>query len=600
MKRISNKIFVTCLLVTTFISAFAQVHDTLNTNNISAIINSNGVLFTNPTNNDAGFEVPAGGGVHSIYAAGAWFGGKPVAHQDTVLFSGSMFSNQSDWNNGPLDNNGALIVNPNDYTRIWHAKRSDIDQLFAYRQAFEDGTVATDFPNGYSIPEWITSWPAHAVNDPLSNVAPFADTDGDGIYNPLSTDYPLFYGDECLYMILNDITSNPTCSGGLEMGIEVHVMVYSFNSTDPVLNNAVFARYTCINRGALDFNDFYVGLWADIDLGTSFDDFIGCNVEQGYFFGYNGDDFDEQTFGSPGYGTDIPVQVVSFIQGPKMDADGLDNTLPSEYAGYDTYGKYGIGHNDGIVDNEHWGMSSFKYYNIGSHPVVGNPITDANFYNYMSGKWLNGTPVTYGGSGTSSGPGSTTIPCEYMFPGDSDPLHQGTNGVVLDPWDEVSSSNVSGDRRGIGAIGPFSYSSQDTLSFDVVFLNVNNLSNAADTWDRVDSSLTALRSFYVQSPMFEIANLVGPFTSVENRPTPAAPNIHIYPNPSAAVINLNIPIKETSTVSIFNQNGQLVLSTIVSEASSQIDIRSLSSGLYELVIQSRSGTHKTSFMKISE
>lgn len=40
-----------------------------------------------------------------------------------------------------------------------------------------------------------------------------------------------------------------------------------------------------------------------------------------------------------------------------------------------------------------------------------------DYYQYLSGSWLDGQIITYGGDGRGAGTGATTTPCEYMFPG---------------------------------------------------------------------------------------------------------------------------------------------------------------------------------------
>jgi len=92
------------------------------------------------------------------------------------------------------------------------------------------------------------------------------------------------------------------------------------------------------------------------------------------------------------------------------------------------------------------GMSSFVYYN---NPTVGtpdqntvDPDIDFQYYNYLQGLWLDGTPVTFGGTGFN--PGSVDeIP--YVFPDDPD----NSTG-----WNMCNESLGNGDRRTLQASGP--------------------------------------------------------------------------------------------------------------------------------------------------
>src|SRR5690606_9603222 len=80
----------------------------------------------------------------------------------------------------------------------------------------------------------------------------------------------------------------------------------------------------------------------------------------------------------------------------------------------------------------------------------------AHYYGYMEGKWKDGLPLTYGGTGYSTDPAA--VPARYQFPGDSDPLGAGTNGEAMPPWTESSAVNMPGDRRGVASMGPFTLS----------------------------------------------------------------------------------------------------------------------------------------------
>ncbi|MEM9025054.1 MAG: SprB repeat-containing protein, partial [Bacteroidota bacterium] len=64
-----------------------------------------------------------------------------------------------------------------------------------------------------------------------------------------------------------------------------------------------------------------------------------------------------------------------------------------------------------------------------------------DYYNYLRGRWKDGTPLTFGGDGHLEG-----APISYAYP--SEPSD--ANG-----WSECTSGNVPGDRRFIMAFGPF-------------------------------------------------------------------------------------------------------------------------------------------------
>lgn len=392
----------------------------LDTNNVRARVNSGGLLFGDPDLQRASFEVPKGGGVSTIFASNFWIGGVS-SDQQLKLAVGTFGQGEQDWFPGPLTTDGTASTTAEVmslYDRVWLANKSQIATHLAYIDAVQSGDLSTSFPNGYSIPSWFFDWPAHGdtQNGFALNLAPFVDVNLDGLYNPTDLDYPNFPGDQCAYFIMND-KGGVHPSGSEPIGIEVHVMIYAFNATDgTALDNTVFVNYHVINRGTQTLSDTYCGIWTDTDLGTSYDDYLGCNVEHSFFYCYNGDAFDEASSSSPGYQANIPIQTVAIYGGPKRDDDLLDNgyTLSGPTSG--TYAYDGVGTADGIIDNEELGFSHFVSYNIGSNPVNGEPQIPSHFYNFMKGIWKNGSPMTYGGNGAGNGTGSTSTSASYMFP----------------------------------------------------------------------------------------------------------------------------------------------------------------------------------------
>jgi|LauGreDrversion4_2_1035121.scaffolds.fasta_scaffold1298218_1 hypothetical protein len=77
------------------------------------------------------------------------------------------------------------------------------------------------------------------------------------------------------YVILND-DSIHTESNGNSLGVEVHIMIYQYASTD-FLNNTTFLNFREFNRGIHSYNNFKVAMYVDADLGCYGDDFVGCD-----------------------------------------------------------------------------------------------------------------------------------------------------------------------------------------------------------------------------------------------------------------------------------------------------------------------------------
>jgi hypothetical protein len=216
-----------------------------------------------------------------------------------------------------------------------------------------------------------------------------------------------------------------------------------------------FYNYELINRGTQTLFDTYFGFFTDGALGNPTDDYVGCDVNRGLAYYYNGNNFDANFAGYKGYGNSPPAVGVDFFEGPFQDNDGIDNAFGIGL----NEALNGIGFGDQIIDNERFGMRQFLYYSNttnGANPSQTDPIVSSDYYNYLRGFWKDGTPFYYGGSGHVSDPdANVNVPCDFMFPGDTDPLGWGTNGVPQAPWTEVSSGNVPNDRRFVQSAGPF-------------------------------------------------------------------------------------------------------------------------------------------------
>ncbi|MBK9319276.1 MAG: hypothetical protein IPM91_10905 [Bacteroidetes bacterium] len=213
------------------------------------------------------------------------------------------------------------------------------------------------------------------------------------------------------------------------MVLEIRAQAFAFNTTNDV-NFMTFYKYQVINRSSNELDSTYFGVWCDPDLGNASDDYVGCDVGLGLGYCYNGDPDDD---GGGGYGLNPPAVGIDFFQGPLADLnDGVDNNK------------------DGRVDEpgEQITMSRFVYYeNVNSVPN-GNPAVTDDYYEYLSGSWLDGAPITYGGNGKGIGPGATTTPCEYMFPGTTDPKFS-------TPWTMVTAGIQPTDMRWLQSAGIF-------------------------------------------------------------------------------------------------------------------------------------------------
>ena len=447
-------------------------------NNVRARIETGGSMWQDRATSRAAYEIPAGGGVSSIYSGALWMGGLSPDGQ-LKLAAVTFRADGNDFWPGPLTNDGTAEITESTctaYDKFFVSERQDAQLHRAYFDCIAAGTEDCE---DYSIPSYFNEYPAQG--DPSLGqdfyLAPFYDYDGDFLYNPSAGDYPWYdflkeidcatrrredvvplFGDQTYFWIFNDKGNVHSESQGQPIGMEIRAQAFAFTTNDEI-NNMTFYNYVLINQGSQTLTETYFGSWVDPDLGSSIDDYVGCDVQRGLGYCYNGDATDESTSSSAGYGSNPPAVGVDFFEGPYQDEDGVANPLTSDIneavaTGGIPYRGLGIGYNDTIIDNERFGMRRFVYYNIGSNPIFGDPDNAPDYYNYMRGIWQNGQTMQYGGNGVS-GAGVLDLDAGYMFPGDTDPLNWGTGGVETPGWDEISAGNPAGDRRFIQSAGPF-------------------------------------------------------------------------------------------------------------------------------------------------
>jgi len=500
----------------------------LDINNVRTLVYSYGNGWFLET---AEYEVPKGSKKTSMFSFALWIGGidlnnnlKLAAYTYGQGPTGGSPHTKNDFWPGPLKIDGTAAVDEitcAKYDRLYEITRAEVQEFIAWwdNQA--------DFPD-YVIPKSITDWPAKGdrAGGYAYYLAPFYDNpdNPNGKYDPKNDgDYPYYdfanalcpkflkpgqkiqrgkiangtaddtlgilvdqvlKGDQTLWSVYNDKGNVHTETQGEPIGMEIRAQYFAFATNDDI-NNMTFYSYELINRSTYTLTGTYFSQWVDPDLGYAYDDYVGCDVNRGLGYCYNGTPTDGQ--GQPeAYGAHPPAIGVDFFQGPYLDADNCDNpsfkgntlrgpsfngscsivqldsaTIQMIYGANNAdTGNFivrseainGINFGDGIVDNERYGMKRFVYYNNDA-TVQGNPAYAPDYYNYLKGFWRDGQPMTYGANAYLTG-GPV---CSFMFPELSDECDWGTKGVAVSPklWTEVTAGNAAYDRRFMQSAGPF-------------------------------------------------------------------------------------------------------------------------------------------------
>jgi len=335
-------------------------------------------------------------------------------------------------------------------------------------------------------------------------------------------------GDETVFWFLNDRGGKHSESGSpFSIGLEIRVQAFAFATNDE-LNKMTFYSYEIINRGSNTLKSTYFSQWCDPDLGDADDDYVGCDIMRGLGYCYNGlpTDGKGQVWA---YGENPPAVGLDFFQGPYIDKDGTDSPkfnpnlanldgtpdqkeyckrfvdhifakwgkkegdTPQDWWAYhgdhtlsdtivvtfpsgiketvrwnDQFAINGVNFNDGIVDNERFGMRAFVFHNNSSGDM-GDPKTNIQHYNLLTGKWKGGKNMYYGGNAWRDIPTDKDIITIFMFPKGTDYCNWGTRGLTPSEfynkggrsgsWDEFTAENGSpnkpADRRFMQSAGPF-------------------------------------------------------------------------------------------------------------------------------------------------
>ena len=435
--------------------------EVLNVNNVRTTMRGSGDFWWD--GQFARYEIPVGSGKHSVYAGSIWIGG--LTDNNNLKVAAMTYRQTGvDFWPGPLDGEkeifndvtGQFEPNPN-YGLTSIEVCSEYNTHFKVTLAEVSEFYSNCINGSFQEVESIMNWPGNGVNGELKTMlAPYVDLNNNGRYEPELCEYPAYdlkggddclgrdilFGDETIFWVYNDRGNIHTESGSEAIGLELQTQAFGFSTNDEI-NDMTFYNYKILNRSVENLNETFFGTWVDSDVGWYNDDFVGCDVARGLGYTYNGDAEDE---GSAGYGTNPPALGMDFFRGPLADAnDGVDNDKDGCVDCTKVTDEDG---NVTEVDDDQLPeqiiMSKFVYYNNDRDAISGNPQVTSDFYNYLSGKWRNGNPITYGADGQDP----SNPPCDYMFPDDTDP-------DFTTPWTEETAGNQPADRRFLITAGPF-------------------------------------------------------------------------------------------------------------------------------------------------
>ncbi|HEY3249678.1 MAG TPA: T9SS type A sorting domain-containing protein [Ignavibacteria bacterium] len=362
----------------------------LDANNISTWFATNGMFNHNPVNPaNAGFEWPKGSGKFARFASGLWLGAR--VGNDTLV---AITSYGSEYLNGYTDNNGVPQGENNPVYRIYRLTYGINDQDRA-------------------------NWP----NALLGNSNQGAPVYFDNLTNSWK---PLDFGHQTLfYRYTDSYPQSHTLQNGSTAPLKADVMKVDFSLNAPGgLDDVVFSQFTIINKSNNTWNDAFITIWTDDDLGYAADDKVGCDSALNLGYTYN------STNNDPQYGNAPPAVGFLFLRGALKFTGNNNDTV------FICRNKTRIP----LIGYKDLKMSGFNWFGNTNDPQNGNPSNFRESFRYMSGFRRNGQPIVH----------PLGYITKYMFSGDP---------VTNTGWNQTGSGD---DQRSILSTGPVNMAPGDT------------------------------------------------------------------------------------------------------------------------------------------
>ena len=512
-----------CLLRICFLLQ-AQALETLDINNIIATVSSNGELFkelklkTDPDKN-------------LMNSTSLWMGGLDPA--GALHFAGQTdFSKGHELFYGPIDQDYKSFDYDLKYNKVWKLNKTMI----------EDHKKNFNKP-GYVMPKEIREFPQSNFDKDrtfTSGLFLFEDLNHNLWYEPELGEYPIVLGDQCIYFILNDTKEKHSVSQGDPLGFQILGMLWGYQSSLESVNQTIYLTYKIINKSNNTYHNFYIGLFSDMNSGDPGSNYVGFDIPSNSSYTYSANSND------PFFGKTPPV--ISLMN--------MGNSL--------TY-----------INDRHKNWFISYTDPISTEALeTGSPGTVNDYYNYLSGRWKDGSRIATQGTGYN--PGSSNL-SNFLFTGD--PNDSNPN------WNEVSANNKPGNRKSVQGIGP------STIEPGQIFCLNYAISVTRDVNGDHISGIKKMKE-HIQEVQDQFNNPLNLFCAVSPKTNTSDEKgnnrLQIVPNPASH----KICIKSDDLINgiplvyrIFSTTGQLVdQAKLIHSANLEIDISDVPAGMYYLAL----------------
>lgn len=533
-----------CILFSAVIAGpglFAQMAfntmDSININNINAAVLVHGDMWWNPVSQTAHARFPANAPTSINFAGSLWMSGYDAGN-NLHIAAQTYRQDGNDYWPGPLNSTDTLTyATSHDWAKIWKVNKTDIQTFLSLPTHTTSNTPA-------SILTWPGKGSAYAQGNAgasltiTDNMAPFADLNGNGNYEPLLGEYPDIRGDQALWWVFSDNGPAHAQTNGKPLGVEVHAMTYAY-SRGTLIDNVVYYDYTVINKSPNNYHDVRMAIFDPVDLGFYRDDYVGFDSTWRMGICYNANNDDGAAGGHPAnsYASSPPITGITMIVIP---GDAGTSYLPT---------------------------GAFTYYN-NDNSIIGNPTVDTQYDNYMRAKIRNGQHFT-------KDPVSPGIPCRAYGAGPNTNYVYTADPSVAGGWSECGCNNNADDRRFILSSADFTLAA-GTSTHMVMALVVTDTGEGGCgkpiSYTHIKTVAdTAWRNYFNHPAPNSIS-------TIESNQ-----NIRIYPNP--AIVKITVELSEMNNgigiVSVYNLLGQQMQMPINNAGNKyELDVHNLPSGPY--------------------
>lgn len=517
--------------------------ETLDVNNVKSSFTSVGSMWRDTTDYAQFYYPNDTSKTRALFAGSIWVGG--IDDGGLIRTSAQTYRQSSfgyDFAPGPLDGPmGGDSAICNAWDRVWKIDGGDLLSF-----------ASLTFPvAATSVPPSILEWPGKGNpfakgkdGSPITvsgDMAPFIDTDMNGIYDPRQGDLPNIKGDQAVFWVCNDMGGKQTASDSQAVGLQLRNLAYAYSHASAGINQSIFYDIS-IDNLTRDLNDAHVGFWVDVDLGWFLDDMVGVDTLRDLAYAYNGDSLDGSGIAGAGrwYDDNPPVVGLKIVK-----RDSSFSSSPSFF---------------------------LRYAN--DFTEIGNPESDTDYYNYMSGKWKNDSLWTQSPPLYGTGPA-----IRHYYP--DAPGGTGFN---------MCNDGLIGDIRFVFSLGSvdlkkgksynFTYATtildQDSTQVNCK-ADISSLQHCADV---IGDSLSALDK-WVEDLNVHIGTGFGS--------TPTKRSVRLFPNPTSSMVRIESedgrPYEELIMIDL---NGRVVLQEKLNDSQS-FNVEQLSGGLYSVILIDKNG-----------